>query len=250
MNRYFIELSFKGTNYHGWQSQTNAKTVQSLIEAAFKKLTGELIEITGSGRTDAGVHARFFTAHFETNSPFPDERPGFIYKLNCILPEDIVIRDIYRVRPEMHARYSAFSRTYEYSISPVKDPFDTEFSWYHPRPLDLQLMNKASEILLTYTDFTSFSKLHSDVKTNVCHIMKARWFMRDQKIIFSIQADRFLRNMVRAIVGTLVEIGLCKITMAVLITIIEGKDRQLAKFSAPACGLTLVGVEYPEDLRL
>jgi tRNA pseudouridine38-40 synthase len=250
MNRYFIELSFKGTNYHGWQSQPNATTVQSVIEVAFKTLTGELLKTIGAGRTDAGVHARFFTAHFESHGHFLHDRPGFIYKLNCILPEDIVIHDIYPVKSGIHARYSALSRTYEYCISPVKDPFYKELSWYNPRPMDLPVMNQATEMLMKYSDFTSFSKLHSDVKTNLCHIKKAGWFIRDQKIIFSIQADRFLRNMVRALVGTLVEIGLGKIVLADLVAIIEGKDRKLAKFSVPAHGLTLVGVEYPDDVRV
>ncbi len=249
MSRYFIEISYLGTHYHGWQLQPNATTVQMVLEDSLKLLTGSSVKTTGAGRTDTGVHARHFTAHFESDHPVFDTGSHCIYKLNCMLPADISVKDLYPVKPEAHARFSALSRTYEYRISKNKDPFDTLLSWHFSRPLDIAAMNQAARKLMEYSDFTSFSKLHSDVKTNNCHIMEATWRDDAGKIIFTIKADRFLRNMVRAIVGTMIEIGQKNIDLQEFTNIIAGKDRGLAGFSAPAHGLYLVDIIYP-DLHL
>lgn len=249
MSRYFIEISYLGTNYHGWQLQPNAKTVQLALEDSLKLLTGSSIKTTGAGRTDTGVHARHFTAHFDSEHSVFSAGNHCVYKLNCILPVDISVKDLYPVKPEAHARFSALSRTYEYRISPHKDPFDTALSWHFSRPLDIKAMNQAALKLMEYSDFTSFSKLHSDVKTNKCHIMEANWSNNAGKIIFTIKADRFLRNMVRSIVGTMIEIGQGIIDIQEFKSIITGKDRGLAGFSVPAHGLYLVDIAYP-DLRL
>jgi tRNA pseudouridine38-40 synthase len=249
MSRYFIEISYLGTNYHGWQLQPNATTVQMVLEDSLKMLTGSSIKTTGAGRTDTGVHARHFTAHFDSEHPLFNTGSQSVYKLNCILPADISVNDLYPVKPEAHARFNALSRTYEYRLSQHKDPFDTTLSWYFSRPLDMVAMNQAARKLLEYSDFTSFSKLHSDVKTNRCHIMEANWCDDTGKIIFTIKADRFLRNMVRAIVGTMIEIGLGNIDLQGFTEIIAGKDRKLAGFSVPAHGLFLAEIAYP-DLRL
>jgi tRNA pseudouridine38-40 synthase len=249
MSRYFIEISYLGTAYHGWQLQPNAATVQMKLEDSLKLLTGSEIKTTGAGRTDTGVHARHFTAHFDTEHAVFETGSHCVYKLNCILPADISVKDIYPVIPEAHARFSALSRTYEYRICKYKDPFETALSWYFSRPLDIAAMNQAAGKLMEYSDFTSFSKLHSDVKTNKCHIMEAVWHDAEGKITFTIKADRFLRNMVRAIVGTMIEAGRGNIDMNGFANIIEGKDRSLAGFSVPAHGLYLVDITYP-DIRL
>jgi len=248
MSRYFIEISYLGTHYHGWQLQPNATTVQSVLEDSLKLLAGTSIKTTGAGRTDTGVHARHFTAHFDSEHPVFETGSHCVYKLNCILPADISVNDLYPVKPGAHARFSALSRTYEYRLSQHKDPFDTPLSWYFSRPLDITAMNLAARKLMEYSDFTSFSKLHSNVKTNQCHIMDAIWRDDAGKIIFTIKADRFLRNMVRAIVGTMIEIGQRNIDLHAFTDIIAGKDRSLAGFSVPAHGLYLVDIAYP-DLR-
>jgi tRNA pseudouridine38-40 synthase len=250
MNRYFIEFSFKGTNYHGWQIQSNARTVQLVMEDALKRLSGNPIKTTGAGRTDTGVHARHFTAHFDSDHPVFEQTEMFLYKINSILPKDIAVKKIYRVNPEAHARFSAISRTYEYIIRFIRDPFDTEYSWYFTRPLDLQTMNQAAKMITAYSDFTSFSKLHTDVKTNLCHIMFAEWREKEGILCFRVKADRFLRNMVRAMVGTMVEVGLGKINTMDLKFIMEGRDRNKAGFSVPAHGLFLVEIVYPDHIRL
>ena len=249
MQRYFIELAYNGTRYHGWQLQPNALTVQAAFEAAMKTLAGNDIETTGAGRTDTGVHARFFVAHVESDHPLLLETTQFLYKINCLLPDDIVVHQIYPVKPDAHARFSALSRTYEYAISRVKDPFQTDVSWYYARTLDVAAMNIASGMLTEFVDFTSFSKLHTDVKTNNCHIKYARWTENPGMLIFSIQADRFLRNMVRALVGTLIDVGLHKISPDDFNAIVQGKNRNLAGFSAPSCGLSLTAIAYPAGIR-
>ena len=248
MPRFFIQLSFKGTNYHGWQSQPNANTIQAEIEKALATLTNELTETTGAGRTDAGVHARNYIAHFDTDHNLAKDPADFAYKLNAILPGDISVHKIIPVIPDAHARYSAISRTYEYTISRVKDPFNPEFSWYYPLPLEFSAMNEASAVLKNFTDFTSFSKLHSDVKTNNCKVFEASWTIEDSKMVFTIKADRFLRNMVRAIVGTMIDIGKGRLKVFDLQNVIEGKNRSLAGFSVPAQGLMLCEIEYPEEV--
>ncbi len=249
MNRYFIEISYLGTNYHGWQLQPNATTVQQVLEDALKLLTGTIVKTTGAGRTDTGVHARHFTAHFDGDHSVFNTIDQCIYKLNCILPSDISVNGLYPVKPDAHARFSAVSRTYEYRISQYKDPFDTTLSWHYFRSLDCNAMNQAALKLQEYSDFSSFSKLHSDVKTNICHIMEAYWHEERGKLTFTIRADRFLRNMVRAIVGTMIEIGRGNIDIREFTEIIEAKNRGLAGLSVPALGLHLVDIAYP-DLRL
>lgn len=245
MSRYFIEISYLGTNYHGWQIQPNATTVQLILEDALKQLAGDAIKTTGAGRTDTGVHALHFTAHFDSDHSIFTTGDRCVYQLNCILPSDIRVKDLYPVITEAHARFSALSRTYEYRISQYKDPFDTPLSWHFFRTLDMAAMNQAAQKLPEYSDFTSFSKLHTDVKTNFCHIMEANWREETGKIIFTIKADRFLRNMVRAIVGTMIGIGLGNIDLRGFSNIIEGKDRSLAGFSVPAHGLYLTEIAYP-----
>ena len=249
MNRYFIEFSFMGTRYHGWQRQSNATTVQHVLEDSLTMLTGQHIPTTGAGRTDTGVHARHFTAHVESDHDLFEKPVDFLYKMNSILPDDIAIKDVYRVKPEVHARFSAVSRTYEYIIRTTKDPFDTGFAWYFSRPLDIESMNQATSILLESHDFTSFSKLHADVKTNRCHLMSAVWRVDEGRIIFRVQADRFLRNMVRALVGTLVQVGMGKTDILSFSRIVEARDRSKAGYSVPAHGLYLVDISYPDGIR-
>jgi len=250
MIRYFIEISFKGTNYHGWQLQPNALSVQALLEAALRTLLREEIKTTGAGRTDTGVHAKYFVAHFETENQLPCNPADFIYKANALLPKDIAVQNIYAVKTDAHARYSAISRTYRYTISRVKDPFETEFSWCYSVPIDLDIMNKAADKLSEFTDFTSFSKLHSDVKNNNCMIFGAAWTIHGSQLEFTIRANRFLRNMVRSIVGTMIDLGRGKLKLDDFTAIVNRRNRNLAGFSAPAQGLTLMHVEYPADIKL
>ena len=250
MSRYFIELSFKGTRYHGWQMQPNAASVQTEVEAALAVLARERVKTTGAGRTDTGVHARYFVAHFDGDLPFFDLRDTFVYKMNALLPSDIAILDIYPVLPTAHARYSALSRTYAYTISLIKDPFDAGLAWHYAARFDLSVMNRIAALLKDYTDFTSFSKLHTQVSTNTCHIEEAFWRIDDHRLVFTIRANRFLRNMVRALVGTMVDAGLGKISREDFIRIVEGRNRSLAGFSAPAEGLSLIAVEYPKGIRI
>lgn len=241
MKRYFIELAYKGTNYHGWQVQPNAITVQQVLEDALSKKLQETIKITGAGRTDTGVHASFFVAHFESETEVNEKT---IFSLNRILPKDISVFNIYEVQLNKHARFDAKIRTYEYRISTIKDPFYNETTAFIPAEYNLELLNFASDILLTYTDFTSFSKLHTDAKTNNCDITEAHWVKEKSVVIFKITADRFLRNMVRAIVGTLLDVNSGKINLEEFKAIIKAKDRNQAGKSADAEGLFLVDIKY------
>ncbi len=246
--RYFLQLSYKGTNYHGWQVQPNAVSVQEVMEKALSTLLREEISVTGAGRTDTGVHASFFVLHF--NSENEDIKPvNLVYKLNSFLPCDIAVQRLWKVTPDAHARFGALSRTYEYIISTEKDPFTTEISYKYTKDLDLGKMNKAACILFDFDDFTSFSRLHTDVKTNNCKIMQAEWKKQEGKLVFTIKADRFLRNMVRAIVGTLLEVGKGKMSVENFREVIKAKDRGLAGASAPAEGLFLVNIEYSDDIN-
>lgn len=247
-NRYFIQLSYKGTNYHGWQIQPNAISVQEILTKAFSTILREEIEITGAGRTDTGVHASYFIAHFDSEKENLNLDKKLIFKLNSYLPKDIAIYKILAVHPEAHARFDANSRTYYYYIHQQKDPFLLETSYYLPQKLDIDLMNKACELLFQFNDFTSFSKLHTDVKTNNCIIKKAFWTQDYYKLKFTITADRFLRNMVRAIVGTLIDIGKKKITLEDFIQIIENKNRSDAGISVPAQGLFLANITYHKNI--
>jgi len=249
MQRYFIKLAYDGTNYHGWQSQENANTVQSELEKALSTILSNKIEITGAGRTDTGVHAREYFAHFDLNEPFDKSGlDNLLYRLNAILSEDISIFFIFPVRNETHARFSAVSRTYKYYISRKKNPFFNKYSWNVFGELDIKKMNDASKVLFEYIDFTSFSKLHTDVKTNNCKIMQAEWNEENNMIVFTLKADRFLRNMVRAIVGTIIDVGKGKVSIDEFKNIIESKNRSEAGYSVPAKGLFLDKVEYPPDI--
>jgi tRNA pseudouridine38-40 synthase len=241
--RYFIELAYNGTNYHGWQSQPNAASVQETLEKALSLLLKTSIEIVGAGRTDAGVHAKQMFAHFD----YPDvlDASFWVTKLNSYLPKSIVIYNIIPVSDDAHARFDATSRTYEYQIHTFKDAFISEGSWLYAQPLNLQLMNEATALLLHHTDFECFSKAHTDVFTFNCKITQAHWQKKGNQVIFTITADRFLRNMVRAIVGTFINIGLEKITMPDLQKILDSKDRSQAGFSVPAHGLYLTQITYP-----
>ena len=241
--RYFIKFAYNGTLYHGWQSQPNALTVQETLQKALSLLFKKHIELVGAGRTDTGVHAKEMYAHFDFNEQL--ETDFWIPKLNSYLPKDIVIYEIIPVTAEAHARFDATSRTYEYYIHSFKDAFLTDLSWYHYYPLDLERMNEAASTLLEYTDFECFSKTNTDVFTYNCKITEAFWQKKGNQLIFTITADRFLRNMVRAIVGTLINIGQGKIEVAQLQKIIESKKRSEAGFSAPAHGLYLTQIKYP-----
>lgn len=251
IHRYFLQLSFIGTNYHGWQIQPNAVSVQSMVNTALTTLLKKEMETVGAGRTDTGVHASFFMAHFDSDESFTDKnvKDKFIRSLNAILPYDIAITDMYEVNPEAHARYSAIKRTYEYHIITEKDPFMSDQAWYISKMPDLHQMNQCAALLLNYCDFTSFSRLHSNSKTNLCKIYEAFWAADQGRLLFRITADRFLRNMVRAIVGTMIEVGKGKINSNDFVRIIENKSRNSAGASAPAKGLVLTSIEYPVDIK-
>jgi tRNA pseudouridine38-40 synthase len=243
--RYFIKLSYKGTHYHGWQYQPNAISVQEDLEKAFSLILRENISITGAGRTDTGVHAKNFIAHFEIEKELNSKQlKELIYKLNSYISKDIAIHDIYRVDDNMHARFDAKERTYQYFITTTKNPFTTESAWYVHGNLDVNKMNLACEILKEYSDFGSFAKLHSDNKTNICNLMEAHWEFKNELLVFTIKADRFLRNMVRAIVGTMVDIGQGKTSLDKLRKIVESRDRNQAGRSVPGHGLFLVEIKY------
>ncbi|MDR2868229.1 MAG: tRNA pseudouridine(38-40) synthase TruA, partial [Bacteroidales bacterium] len=236
--RYFVELAFDGTPFYGWQIQNNAITVQETLEQAFSLLMDEKIALTGCGRTDSGVHAKQFFAHFDTEKEMtPANCRQLTYRLNALLPKTIAIFNIFQVENDRHARFDANSRTYCYYVIASKDPFLLPFALPIYRPLNVDLMNEAALILFEYDDFTSFSKLHTDTKTNLCQIILAEWTEEKDRLIFTIQANRFLRNMVRAIVGTLIEVGSGKLSIAGFREIIEKKDRALAGTSAPAHAL-------------
>lgn len=240
--RYFIELAYKGTLYHGWQYQPNAASVQETLNKALTMLFRVPIDIVGAGRTDAGVHAKQMFAHFDLDTEI--DVSYYIHKLNSFLPKDIAIIDIHKVHADAHARFDANKRTYEYHINRKKDAFASDDSWYYSLPLEVNKMNEACQILFKYIDFECFSKTHTDVNTFNCVIYQAQWEQIGDKLVFTVAADRFLRNMVRAIVGTMIEIGKEKITLDDFVKIIEGKDRSKAGFSVPAHGLFLTKIDY------
>ena len=246
--RYFIRFAYDGTAYCGWQVQPNGLSVQEVLTKALCTiLRTEDIEIVAAGRTDAGVHARNMVAHFDVEDRLPAGL-DLVNKLNSLLPSDISVIEIREVKPEVHARFDALSRRYEYHLVLQKDVFRHPFAMRIYNPLDFDRMNEAAKILFEYTDFTSFSKLHTDVKTNNCKIMAARWEQREEEWIFIVEADRFLRNMVRAIVGTLLEVGRGKMTIDEFRQVIDAKNRCNAGSSVPAKGLFLVGVTYPKNI--
>lgn len=245
--RYFIQLAYDGGAFHGWQIQPNASSVQDTLQRALTTMLRQEINIVGCGRTDAGVHASYFVAHFDA-VPFNIPVGDLAFKLNRFLPSSITVRTVFPVSGEDHARFSPVARTYHYVITQKKSPFLKDYAYFYPYSLDIDLMNKAANAMLNYTDFTSFSKLHTDVKTNNCDLMKARWYQQGDLLVFEVQADRFLRNMVRAIVGTLMEVGRGKANIEDVCRIIEAKDRGAAGASAEGQGLFLTHVQYADHL--
>ena len=246
--RYFIELSYYGKNYHGWQIQPQSVSVQEVLQDRMRKILPGFTEVVGAGRTDAGVHAKQLFAHFDLEEEINSEE--IEYKLNCMLPDDISIAAIFGVHDEAHARFDATSRSYEYHIIQQKDVFNRNLAWYFKPELDLDKMNKAAAILKDYSDFECFSRSRTDVHTYICEIFNAQWKIEENKLVFHISADRFLRNMVRAIVGTLIEIGQGKIPVSDVHEIIKSKDRGKAGASVPAHGLYLTDIQYPKTIRI
>lgn len=242
--RYFITLSYDGTRFHGWQVQPNGTSVQGELQRALSLILRQDIQVTGAGRTDTGVHARMMVAHFDTDAPVADCKQ-LAYKLNRLLPCDIAIERIEPVGDDMHARFSATSRTYHYYLHTTKDPFLRHYSCELHYPLDFKLMNEAAQMLLTYDDFGAFCKSHADVKTTLCHVTKAEWKQTSPTAWrFEITANRFLRNMVRAVVGTLIDVGRGRLTLSDFRKVIEGKKRTEAGESMPGHALFLVDIKY------
>jgi len=246
--RYFLEISYNGSTFHGWQIQPNAVSVQETIEDALKTLLKEEIKIVGAGRTDTGVHARHMCAHFDYKKNF--ELVELKNNLNSFLNKEIYINDIYKVEDETHARFSAISREYEYYISLKKDVFNYKTTHLIQQDLNIKKMKQALLIINDYEDFEAFSKSNTDVKTYLCNIISCSLVKKENTIVFRIKANRFLRNMVRAIMGTIVEIGLEKISLEELHTILKSKDRSKAGPSMPAHALFLTKVEYPSNIKL
>lgn len=240
--RYFLELSYFGKNYHGWQIQPDANSVQEELNKAVSVVLQEEIIVVGAGRTDTGVHASQMFAHFDTDKELDT---NFVFKFNSVLPEDIVVYNLEKVANDKHARFDAITRSYEYRIWLGRNPFNLDTTWqfYHKR-LDIEAMNEAAIILLEYEDFQAFSKVKTDVKTFNCDVTEAKWILEGNTLTFHITANRFLRNMVRAIVGTLVDVGKHKITKEDFRKIILSKDRSNAGLSVPAKGLFLTSITY------
>ncbi|TVR38826.1 MAG: tRNA pseudouridine(38-40) synthase TruA [Bacteroidia bacterium] len=247
--RYFIRMAYMGTGYFGWQIQSVSLTIQGELERVLGLLFREPVRTIGAGRTDTGVHAREFYAHFDcSHDPESLQKLQVVYKANHMLAPSIVIYDIFPVPPNAHSRFHATQRTYQYYIITRKDPFLMDRAWFFQSKLDLEIMGEAAGILLEYNDFKSFSKSNTQVKTNICKIHEAVWEQNDHVLCFRITADRFLRNMVRAITGTIVEVGLHKTTIDQFRQIIESRDRRRAGYSVPAHGLFLEKIMYPESL--
>lgn len=247
LKRYFIELAYNGSSYHGWQRQPNAISVQQVLEEALSKLIRESIILLGAGRTDTGVHALQMFAHFDVSQEIANPKE-LVFLLNGFLKADIAIKGIRRVKPNAHARFDAIARDYEYHITTAKDPFHAPMHYYLKNQPDVDLMNQAAKILLLHEDFQCFSRTNTDVKTFLCNIKKAEWKQEGSSLVFYICANRFLRNMVRAIVGTLLEIGYKKREVTDMEKVIKSKDRGEAGFSAPAHGLYLSRIEYPQNI--
>ena len=244
MARYFIHLAYNGANYSGWQTQPGLPTVQLTLEQALSTLLREPIAVVGCGRTDTGVHASDFYAHF-VSEELGVRSEELVFKLNSFLPPDIVIYDIFLVADNAHARFDATARTYQYHVSDRRLPFrQGQYCRIYYKP-DIDKMNEAAKVLMEYEDFTSFAKLHTQVKTNICHMTRADWTEEEGGWVFTIRSNRFLRNMVRSVTGTLLDVGRGKLTIDGLREIIERKDRCAAGVSMPACGLFLTKVEYP-----
>ena len=247
-NRYFIEFSYDGSSYHGFQKQLNAITIQEILENAISTILRDKIDIISAGRTDSGVHAVNMFAHFNYDIKTKIEESNFCHLLNRILPADIVINAIHMVKSDSHSRFDAISRTYNYYITDTKDTFNHRYRYYLSEELDYSKMNKASKLLYEYEDFKCFSKSNTDVKTFNCKITNANWVKLDDDWKFTITSNRFLRNMVRAIVGTLIEIGKGKVSIKDLDSIIQSKDRRNAGYSVPAEGLFLNEIIYNKEI--
>lgn len=251
MPRYFIQLAYKGSHYNGWQAQLNTpNTIQQILENKLSMILQERTEVVGCGRTDTGVHARNYIAHFDfKNFDLVPNAEHWTYKLNTVLPDDISIYSIKKVKENAHARFDATERTYCYFLNQHKNPFIENLSWYQYGKINFELMNKAADILLVTKDFTSFSKLNTQTKTNICYVSEAQWVkLSEYEWCFVITADRFLRNMVRAIVGTLMQVGRNKMTIEEFEKIIFKKNRTEAGMSAPAHGLFLTDIRYPDTI--
>ena len=247
LTRYFIELSYDGSAYHGWQRQTNAISVQQVLEEALSRLARNSISLLGAGRTDTGVHALQMYAHFDVSQKIANTRE-LIFHLNGFLKDDISIKGIRQVQPNANARFDATCRHYEYHISTAKDPFHSQFHYYLKNQPDIDMMNEAAKSLMLYQDFQCFSKTNTDVKTFLCDIKKAVWKKEGSSLIFYISSNRFLRNMVRSIVGTLLEVGYKKRKVEDMEDLIRRKDRRRAGFSVPAHGLYLSRIDYPKNI--
>jgi len=248
--RYFINLAYHGKNHHGWQVQPNSETIQGVMNHALGLIIREEVNLIGAGRTDTGVHARQFYAHFDSNQNLgeEDELNQLAFKLNNFLPKEIAVYKIFPVGEKVHARFDATARTYKYYVSKIKDPFKYDISYYCYRDLNIERMNEAARILFSYNDFSSFSKSNTQTENNLCDVHYAKWEEEDHMLVFTIKANRFLRNMVRAIVGTLLDVGQNKMGVLEMHRIIQDQSRSSAGYSAPARGLFLYEVEYPEGL--
>jgi tRNA pseudouridine38-40 synthase len=244
--RYFLEVAYDGTRFHGWQVQPNALTVQEVLEDCLSKVLRESISTTGSGRTDTGVHASQQFVHFDTEQQL--DLQHIVFRLNRILPDDIAVNNLFLVKNEAHARYDAFARTYHYHITLRKNPYKRQYAWYHSRPLNIDKMNEAAAILLKYEDFTTFSKVKGDTKHYRCEMYIAEWVQEENELLFTIRANRFLRGMVRLIVGTLVDVGRGKLTVEEFEKILASQNRSQSSAAAPSEGLFLAKVEYPESI--
>lgn len=243
--RYFLKLAYNGNHFYGWQIQPKQISIQQTIEDSLSTILRKEVKIVGAGRTDTGVHALQSFAHFDFEGEL---NTNLVHRLNQFLTKDIVIYDILKVKDDAHARFDALSRSYQYLISPRKNPFNYAFSWQIHHTVDIEKMNQAAQFLLGKKDFSSFAKIHTDVKTHICDVKYAQWYADTNQIRFEIRADRFLRNMVRSIVGTLVDVGKSKISIDEFNEIIAKKDRKFASGSAPAQGLYLTKVEYPKSI--
>lgn len=250
MKRYFLQLSYNGTAYSGWQVQKNSKhTIQQILNEMLSRLLNEPTTVMGCGRTDTGVHAKEYFAHFDSSKEdLITNHEHWILKFNHALPKDIAIQRIFQVDDKASARYDAFRRTYQYVITKKKNPFEIDKAYFLYGKLDVKAMNKAAEILFNYEDFSAFAKSNTQNKTNICKLYKAEWKEGENFIVFTISANRFLRDMVRAIVGTMLKVGKGKITLDDFVKVIESKTRSKAGLSVPACGLYLMKVEYKEGI--
>jgi len=242
--RYFLEVAYKGTNYSGFQSQKNANTIQAEIQKAFKIILKKEFELTGSSRTDAGVHAYQNYFHFDLDSDLSSQ---LLYNLNAILPNDISVKNLLKVKDNAHCRFDAISREYKYHIYQKKDPFLFDKAFYFPYTVDIEAMQKAAAVIKEYSDFTSFSKRNTQVKSFVCDIKESKWIIQNECFIYNVKANRFLRGMVRALTATMLNLGRGKIDLTTFRRIIETKDCTLANFSAPAHGLFLAEVCFPDN---